>query len=296
MIYCPYTDCDISEDQDSSEHIIPLSLGGIGGLEIDVDRDANSQLGNELEGALANDFFVSIRRTEHNARGHSRKDLWAISKKATYGDDERLAQVQIHRYHGLKVWDVIDGEYKNVFESVTFNTSVDLNLPIRFTAKVALSAGHFVYGDLFHQHVDHHQLRDIMWNGPERFDREDGANARCLHHLAVRADHYLYGLSSSRNWRTRCLRIFCNSLSGSVVILIPSENYLATVVGILGKYLALINVPADTREFPNEGDYAWGHVLSVTDGRLRRFSWEDGLKYWLTKSDIFADAKMRDSR
>ena len=133
MIYCPYTDCDISEDQASSEHIIPLSLGGIGGLEIDVDRDANSQLGNELDGALANDFFVSIRRTEHNARGHSRKDLWAISKKATYGDDERLAQVQLHRYHGLKVWDVTDGEYKNVFESVTFNTSVDLNLPIRFT-------------------------------------------------------------------------------------------------------------------------------------------------------------------
>ena len=262
-----------------------------------MERDANSQLGNELDGGLANDFFVSMRRTEYNARGHSRKEPWATAKKATYGNDERPAHLHLHRKHGLKLWDAIDQEDKNISGSVTFQTSVNLYLPICFTAKVALAAGYFVYGDLFRQYVDHHQLRDIMRIGPNEFGQEDDTNATCLHRFTVRVDHYLSEPPSSDNWRLQCLRSFCDNLRGSVVILIPSERFLAIVVGILGKYLvALINVPADTRAFPNEGDYAWGHVLAVTDRRLRRFSWEDGLKYWLTKSDMFVDAKTRDSR
>ena len=284
MIYCPYTDREISEVQSNHEHIVPLSLGGTNELTIEVDKKANDQLGSDLDGALANDFFVTIRRSEYSARGHSGKEPWAISKHASHGDNARPAQVHLHRRHGLKLWDAKDQVFVKNYGTARFNTQMNVYLPIRFTAKVALAAGYFVYGDLFRYHVDHHQLRDIMLMGLAEMDQEDIANILDEDRFTALADDFLSESPSPRNWRLRCIRKFCDGMKGSVVVLIPSKDRLLISVGILGEYLALINVPADTETFPNEGDYEWGHVLAVIDTRLIRCSWAEGLRQLVSAS------------
>ena len=285
MIYCPYTDREIPKVRSNSEHIIPLSLGGTNELTIDVDRESNSQLGRELDGALANDFLVALRRSEYGARGHSGKEPWAISRNASHGDEARPAQVHLHRRHGLKLWDAKECELTWGFGNIQFVTHLDIYLPIRFTAKVALTAGYFVYGDHFRHHVDHHQLRKIMQMNLANIYQEDVERRLDEYRYTALADDYLNETPSQKHGRLRCIRKFCDGIRGSVVVLIPEKERLLVSVGILGKYLALINVPADTEKFPNEGDFEWGHVLAVVDKKLLRCSWAEGLNQLASSLD-----------
>ena len=278
LIYCPYTDREISKAQSSSEHIIPLSLGGTNELTIDVDKESNSQVGHELDGALANDFLVALRRSEYGARGHSGKEPWAIFKNASHGDELRPAQVHLHRRHGLRLWDAKENELTLGSGNIQFITQLDVHLPIRFTAKAALAAGYYVYRDHFRHNVDHHQLREIMQTNLTHIDQEKVEERVDGDRDAVLADDYLNELASQAHWQLRCIRTFCDGIRGSVVVLIPHKERLVVSVGILGKYLALLNVPANTETFPNEGDFEWGHVLAVVDNRLLRCSWREGLR------------------
>ena len=59
-------------------------------------------------------------------------------------------------------------------------------------------------------------------------------------------------------------------------MLMPGPDCFGTGVGILGQYLGMIIVPAKTDSFPNDGDYAWGHVVAIVGGTLRRCSWVHG--------------------
>ena len=282
LIYCPYTDRDIPKARSNTEHIIPKSLGGADELTIPVDKKFNSRLGSKLDRALANDFFVTLRRSQYEAPGHSGKEPWATSKKAEYGDNNRSAQVQIHRKHGMKLWDARYQELITNPGTVQFNTRLDTYLPILFAAKVALAAGYYVYGDQFRSQVDHHQLREIMRIGLDSLNDRDELNKLDQDCFTVRADDYLCAEPPTSDWRLRCIRDFCGKLKGSVILLIPSEQNLVISVGILGKYLAMINVPADTTTFPNENDYEWGQVLAVIDKKLVRCSWSEGLRQYTT--------------
>ena len=285
MIYCPYTDRELPESQTSREHIIPLSLGGVDGFEIPVDAAFNSMVGTDLDGALANDFFIALRRTEYDARGHSGKEPMATSKHASYGKDKHLAQIHLHRKKGLKVWDVRDHEIKNDAGSVCFKTFLNVDLPIRFTAKVALAAGYYIYGDLFREHVDHRQLRDVMRIDPAELDPNKSPAELGLNHLTLQVDHFLYEEPSDPGSPILCLRKFCSTVRGSVVVLAPGSNCFRVVVGILGQYLAMVNVPANTESFPNSGNFIWGHVMAIVDKKLKRCSWMDGLKQWVNAYD-----------
>ena len=282
LIYCPYTDRELPESQTSREHIIPLSLGGVDGFEIPVDAAFNSMVGTNLDGALANDFFIALRRTEYDARGHSGKEPMATSKHASYGKENHLAQVQLHRKKGLRVWDVRDRETKKNVGSGSIRASLNVDLPVRFTAKVGLAAGYYIYGDLFREHVDHRQLRDVMRIDPTKLDLNKSLAELGLDHLTLRVDHYLHEEPSDPDSPILCLRKFCQTVRGSVVVLLPGTDCFRVAVGILGQYLTMINVPANTASFPNDGVFAWGHVMAVVDRKLKRCSWMDGLKQWVT--------------
>ena len=260
----------------SREHIIPLALGGVNGFEIAVDSTFNSEVGTELDGALANDFFFALRRTEYDTRGHSGKEPIA-TVRATYGEDNRPALVHLHKKKGLRVWDVRDRESKKGPGPLHIRTLLNNDLPVRFTAKIALGAGYFVYGDLFREHVDHGQLRDVMNTSPGNSGPKMGRAGVGRRNLTLRADRYLDELPTGPHSRLLCLRTFCSSVRGSVVVLVPGRHYLAVAVGILGQYLATVVVPAKTESFPNQGAFAWGHVIEVVDRKLNRFSWIDGL-------------------
>ena len=280
MIYCPYTDREIRYDQSSAEHIIPLSLGGINSLEIPVDAAFNSTVGSEIDGALANEFFMALRRTEYDARGHSGKEPIAISKRSQYGSDGRVAQVHLHRKHGIRVWDVRDREDKRVVGEIRINATMNLHLPVQFTAKVALAAGYSVYAELFREHVDHSQLRDIMCIDPTTLDPGKDPVELGIDHLTIRVDRWFDELPHNPRSRIRSLRALCSAVKGSVIALFPGTDCFSVGVGILGQYLAMVSVPANTETFPNEGDLAWGHVLAVTQGTLIRCSLVHGLKRW----------------
>ena len=175
-IYCPYTDRELQDRETSSEHIIPLALGGVNGLELRVDAGFNTRLGSELDGRLANEFLMAMRRTKYDARGHSRKEPWATIKHASYGDDARPAQVHFHREHGLRLWDARDREEKKGVGSFRISTTLNIDLPVRFVAKVGLAAGYFAYGDKFREHVDHHQLRQVMVIDPAKMANSEGSD------------------------------------------------------------------------------------------------------------------------
>ena len=276
MVYCPYTNREIYESGTSREHILPLSLGGVNGFEIAVDATFNSKVGAELDGSLANEFLITLRRTAHDARGHSGKEPMA-TVRATYGEDARPAKVHFHQKKGISLWDARDRETKEGYGTFRMNTSLNIDLPVRFTAKVALAAGYYVYGNLFREHVDHRQLRDVMHIDPAKLDLDKGPAAPGLEHLTLRVDTYLHEVPPDPDSSILCLRTFCSTVKGSVVVLMPGKDCFGVAVGILGQYLAMVNVPANTESFPNEGVFAWGHVVSVIDKKLNRCSWMDSL-------------------
>lgn len=283
-IYCPYTDCDIPSDRASREHVIPLSLGGADALTIPVDTSANSALGSELDGKLANEFPIQLRRTRYDARGHSAKQPWATIRNASYGESERPAQAHFHQTHGIRLWDARDKRRVSGVGAFRIRTTLDYDLPARFTAKVALAAGYLVYGDLFRHHVDHRQLRDLMRIRPAQLKLTDDADLRALQHIRVLVDHWLREPPTESDWQLNALRAFCSSVGGSVVIIVPGDGVLGVTVGILGQFLATVITPADTRAFPNEGAFAWGRVLALTEAQLECFSWMDALTRWVTPS------------
>ena len=281
LIYCPYTDQAIPESQSSPEHIVPLSLGGVNGLEIPVDAEFNSQVGSKLDGALANEFLFALKRTKFDARGHSGKKPVALIRTATYGDDSRPAQAQFHSKRGMRVWDSRDREFKERVPRFEITVSIDIDLPVRFVAKVALAAGYFVYGDLFRQHVDHRQLRDVMNTDLRKLDLTRSPEDLGLGHLTLRVDSYLHEVIEESDVGSAFRRAFCSSAGTSVVMLIPGDNCFKVSVSILGQYVGMVNVPAETEKFPNYGDYELGHVLAASGNTLKRFSVASRLDQWL---------------
>lgn len=53
----------------------------------------------------------------------------------------------------------------------------------------------------------------------------------------------------------------------SMVALMPNSNSLSVMVGILGHYLGMLNVPAETGGFPNSGEFRFG-IFIVLDKPL----------------------------
>ena len=271
--YCPYSDQDVRHDRTTTEHIIPLSLVGANGFEIRVDADLNAKLGSQLDGQFANEFLIALRRTEFDARGHSGKEPWAKTKDARYGPDDRPAQVQIHRRHGIRIWDALDREEKPGGGTIRFSTKLNIDLHVRFAAKVGLAAGYYAYGRTFRDCVDHHQLRQLMTTDPARLQSNDEtfrANAKSIN---ARVDSYLFDTPSMSDWRLLALRKFCEHANGSTVVLVPGPDSFQVTVGILGQFIATIKVPADTERLPNDGDFHWGHAILCKDRKLSRKSW-----------------------
>ena len=277
MIHCPYTDQDIPEERANIEHVIPLSLGGVDDLIIRVDATFNSQAGSKLDGALANEFLFSLLRTGFDARGHSGKKPNAVIKKAHYRSDKRPAQVYFYKKDGLNVWDARDREIKEGVSSFHISTQLSIDLPVRLTAKVALGAGYFTYGKIFRHNVDHRQLRDAMNIDPINLDPDKSLDEQGLGYLTYQAESYLDEVSEESNPLHFYVRSFCSQANGSVVVFMPGRDILWVAVGILGFFLGMIKVPANTAAFPHQDEHLLGHVLDISGKTLHRYSWADGL-------------------
>jgi len=150
-------------------------------------------------------------------------------------------------------------------------TSLNIDLPVRLTAKVALAAGYYAYGELFRQQVDHHQIRSVMQIDPA--DLGQSPETLDLDQLTLRVDHCY---RETDDIDLQLIRTFCTAMRGSVVILMPGFDCFGVALGILGRFIAMVNVPANTEAFPNDGNFAWGHVLAIVDKKFKRYSWRHG--------------------
>ena len=57
----------------------------------------------------------------------------------------------------------------------------------------------------------------------------------------------------------------------------PVKDHFSVAVGILGHYIAMVAVPANTEAFPNESVFDCGHVVSIVDKNLNECSLADSL-------------------
>jgi hypothetical protein len=269
MPYCPYTDRDLELADTNLEHIIPLSLGGVGAFQIPVCKTANSTVGSLIDGAMSTDFLTMTKRDRYNVRGHSNTEPVFVAKYCSDPAGTPL-RVALGQRSGLEVWSPRDRGYIRDERAKTINVtfSVDADIALRFVAKVALSAGYFAYGELFRRHVKHREFRMIMNHRPPDIDE--------IRSMEALVDDRFSGTQSDQlqRFRAMCKAAEPNSLVG----LVPGHDRFTVFVGILGDYVGLINVPATTAGFPNEGAFRWGHVLVPQKGSgLSRFSFEDAL-------------------
>lgn len=274
MAYCPYTDKDLSEANANREHIIPLSLGGINGFEIPVCKIFNSQVGSKIDGAVANDFLILMKRNELDIRGHSKKKPVFVAKKSTDQETGKPIQVTFDRQskEGLKIWCPINREYTKGGRTVSSSVTMNIDIDLKFVAKVALSAGFFAYGDLFRNHVKHEELRLIMNKDPKEMGDD-------IYKIETLVDNRFSG---DKNEKLQIFRALCKAVGGSSIVgLVPTSKTLSVFVGVLGYYMGMVNVPANTDSFPNEEEFDLGHIICPQNGMLIRTSFRNALQEFM---------------
>jgi len=275
MPWCPYTDIELPEEAMSSEHIIPLSLGGSNQFCIPVEKGFNAKAGSKIDGVLANDILTLMRRREFDARGHSNTPPEVLLKRSHLGDEMRPVQVTLRGKKDMLVWDAVTKRYLAPHEidgnKISSQFNIDAHGRKRFVAKVALSAGYFIYGEIFRTHVQHHELRALM-NFNSESKREDFTN------FGLRGYDEFSPTDEVDKEQNELLGLFCRLIKGSCVITGLGPSNVVISVGILGKWIGSLNVPAITDSFPLEGDHDLGHVVALCDGKMTNLSYRQLVK------------------
>lgn len=286
-IYCPYTDREIPVEQSSAEHIISLALGGHDDLTIPVDSDANSHLGSKIDGALANEVFVARQRVKHDARGHSGREpkvtLRGVRDQAT---GKPLA---VKWGKTFEIYDPI--ERKPRTDALTFEATLTINVDIRqrFLAKCFLSAGYLAYGELFRRAVEHREPRLLMTRAVGELSDAERASIKTRFFTWYKTDMpdqfqaEEYGVQN----------LICAMVKGSLLVFMPGPKNLGFFGGVLGAYLGMMNVPADTSEFPRFDDHDLGHAIIVSNGHVLRWSYRRLLARLLPEMEKVEKKKTR---
>ena len=265
--YCIYTDRGVSKMEGSPDHIFPLSLGGKDEFVVWSDRQANSVIGSEVDGALANDPLVEFARRNSGVRGHSKKPpepRWHHSKidarpiQVTWGKDK------------VSVWDAIQRrELDEIeFQGKEINSTINIGRHTchRFVAKVALAGGYFVYGNNFRGAVNCNELRSLVFLDIEKVRREETLNNSEI--MICDRFHSDSNLDSP----TGIYRALCEGINRSLFIVVPTQTAISFHVGVLGVYIGSIIVSATTDRLPNYEEYDLGHAIVLGPGKLERLS------------------------
>jgi hypothetical protein len=280
VIWCPYTDVEVAESSATPEHIIPLSLGGCNAFTVPVSAQANAFLGSAIDGAMANDPLLSFPRRTLDTRGHSGKKPRAQFKKGTFKGQPSQIEFPGNDAPPL-VWDAKSRTHipteEVVEQEFSFRVSIDYFLRHRFACKVALSAGYYIYGELFRNHVNHAELRHIMNAAhPEQLTLSSTIKTRFLGPF-TRVSDAQAGLESS-------MIGLCRQWQCASVHFVPVENRMLVGVGLFGDFVCGLNVPAETRLFPAQGDHDLGHSLFIANKQLERISFRIALARLLKAS------------
>jgi hypothetical protein len=132
--------------------------------------------------------------------------------------------------------------------------SLNVDLRSRFLARVALASGQFVYGKMFRTYAKCADLQTVVRYGltpPPNLSADVGV--RLL-------DPFIHEISGP----AKTIAELCTSLRDSRVAVVPAPEGIHFFVGVLGEFLGMIFVDADTKNLPNTGRYRFGHVVTFS--------------------------------
>ncbi len=267
IIYCPYTDKELQESETSPEHIFPLSLGGDDQFVIPVDRSFNQKVGSEIDGKFSNEFLMQKKRADFGTRGHSGKTPQPVIKNAK--DLKTGRPIQVTMGKELKIWDSINRKQTSPYNrKFQVSVNVDIDLPLRFLAKVALSGGYWVYGETFRKYAAHQELRLIM-KGPLNLtkDEKESIRTRCFSPYSGTGE-----LSESDSNLYNFQKSICEIVKGNCLVFVLGNSNLCVFGGVLSTYLGFLNIPADITNFPKDGFFDRGHAIVLSNGKILRWS------------------------
>ena len=277
LVWCPYTDTEIPLSETAPEHVVPLSLGGVNEFCVRTEKKANWDLGSKIDGRLAEEFLVKQRRNRLGMTGHSGKHPVVRLKRSELESGEPV-QVTFDR-GDVRIWSPRREQYIAVGSDVQIRSkwTMYVNTPLRFAAKVALSAGYFAYGDLFRHAVAHDEIRFIM-----EFDlagvtpQEKAELRRRAATMGIQAEDWLRG---DDNPDLEVYRLLSQAYGDATVVgLVPTRSSVTVFVGVLGLYVGLIDAPAHTTGFPLRGTHDLGHVMVLREGKIERQSLRDAAR------------------
>ena len=266
MPYCIYTDQEVDQSRGNFDHIVPLSLGGANGFCVFAQRDFNSHIGSKVDGAIANDPLIELARRKADARGHSGRDpvlRWRNSEM-----EGRPVQTTLSKEKAT-IWDsrerrtLADAEVEG--KPIKSTLHLEIHPSVRFTAKVALGGGFFVYGDLMRQRIDCDELRRLT-----KLDLEEIRKDPSLDKMSARVCHRFHKDALGASADGSMYRHLCEFTGRTTFLAIPHPNSVAFHIGVLGMYIGSIFMPAETSAFSIDGEHDVGHVILLEPGNMER--------------------------
>ena len=261
-MYCIYSDKEYNEAAMNIEHIFPLALGGCDDFTIMVEKGINSDLGNQIDGKLSEDFLIKLTRAKNNIRGHSRKTVRLDVRGRVSGHPSTYSLT----HKGSTIFDHI--LRKNLTGKIEMQMSVkfDLALRLRFVCKVALAAGYFLFGKRFVQYVDCESLRQTMLS-----ETIEGFSPRIRYY-----DSFTDAKNVDKPMVDACEYLF-KLFGKSAIVFSYHSKGIIIFVSINGEYIGSVNVDADTELLVSSDSNTLGRVL-VCDTKLEIYELRDAIQ------------------
>jgi len=268
MTYCIYTDTDATET--TPDHVFSLALGGCNAFCVPCDTKFNSFMGEDVDGALANDPLMMFARRNADARGHSKTAPVPVWKNSTF--EGRPVQVTWAK-EDVRVWDAksktVLPESTVAGKEMTTKFTMDRFASIRFVARVTLGGAYFIYGDDIRSAMDCDELRRLITFNPSSAKTDPAF----LNSSISVVDRFSDELNTNAD--LMMFKALCEGHDCSTLIVVPHHDSISFHVGALGMYHGSVILPAITKKLPIDGLYDVGHVVWIENKKLERASLRD---------------------
>lgn len=259
IVYCIYSGKDISPDEATVEHIIPLSLGGNNQFTIYVEKKINSDVGSKIDGKFSQDFLIGLSQLPYDNRGHSKKPHEV--KIRGIMDDEHPITWTLSKQGG-RIFDHKTNQIVQRKAKLKLTSKIDLTIRFRFVCKVALATGFYLFGEDFVKYADCDSLRKGMLS--DDLEKQE---------LDLRFHDYLHKPKEKDAVQQETTEILMNHLGTSAVLFSFAEGRCIVFVSINGKYVGMVNFAADIEKLPIQDDlFRLGIVLSCEKNTLSKKS------------------------
>ena len=266
-MYCIYANRDIAEENGNYDHIFPLALGGKNQFKVWSDKQLNSRIGTEVDGALVSDPLIELALQSSGVKGHNKKPRTPRWKRSTLNGEP--IQVSLGKDE-LLVWDPKQNrelsEEEISGQEFTSTLKIGWYTCLRFVAKVVLAGGYFLYSDEFRSAVNCDHLRSLVFLNIEQM-KSDNTFANYAINFCDRFHPDSRLASAAGIYRT-----LCECIDRSLFIAIPHHSSISFHVGVVGVYIGSMIVPAKTDELSIDGKHDLGHCVVLGPGNFEQTS------------------------